>query len=107
MPCYRCDRVQTDPARGGSPWKRGVRRGVQVLVCPDCQQAHEWARELDRCDGCGSTRLSRALGETRCAECGLVVADAAPPPSRPAPPRPLADDVSAALRKVFGADDAR
>jgi len=29
MPCYRCGTRQTDPARGHSPWQRGV-RGDQV-----------------------------------------------------------------------------
>jgi hypothetical protein len=66
MPCYRCGARQTDPGKGPSPWKRGVIRDEQVLVCPDCQSTHDWVADLDRCESCGSTMLLRALGETRC-----------------------------------------
>ena len=74
MPCYRCGVRQTDPARGPSPWKRGVVRGELVLVCPECQHTHDWVTDLDRCPSCGSTSLARALGETTCKSCGAVVA---------------------------------
>ena len=70
MPCYRCGARQSDPVRGPSPWKRGVRAGEQVLVCPDCQQVHDWSADLQHCPDCGSVRLSRALGVTRCGDCG-------------------------------------
>jgi hypothetical protein len=70
MPCYRCGARQVDPVRGPSPWKRGVRSGAQVLVCPDCQQGPQWLAELDHCTRCGSEQLARILGETLCRACG-------------------------------------
>jgi hypothetical protein len=70
MPCYRCGARQVDPIRGPSPWKRGVRSGAQVLVCPDCQQGSQWLAELDHCTRCGSEQLARILGETLCRACG-------------------------------------
>jgi hypothetical protein len=99
MPCYRCETRQTDPDKGPSDWKRGVVSGVQVLVCPDCQRTHDWQADLDRCAVCGSTKLVRALGETRCKACGASVAvpsgDAAPADAG------LTADVSAALDRRF------
>ncbi|HVE97929.1 MAG TPA: hypothetical protein VNA12_01990 [Mycobacteriales bacterium] len=106
MPCYRCARVQTDPGRGASPWKRGVVRDEQVLVCPDCQAQHDWMADLDTCAGCGSTRLVRSLGATRCQQCGHVADDTEPGGPTTPVPGPLAAQVSAALRKVFGSRDA-
>jgi len=116
MPCYRCGDRQTDPVRGPSPWKRGVLGGVQVLVCPDCQRTHDWMGELDRCAACDSTLLVRLLGDTHCRACGAtgerVVA--VKPPAGPAPTGAttgattgpelagLADDVEAALDRLFG-----
>ena len=99
MPCYRCGARQTDPGKGPSPWKRGVIADEQVLVCPQCQSAHDWVADLDRCESCGSTMLVRALGETRCRQCswtrsaggGAKTADST-----------LADDVAAALHRRFG-----
>ena len=76
MPCYRCGARQTDPGRGQSPWRRGVRHDCQVLVCPECQVAHDWAGDLDRCPRCQSVHLVRRLGEVECRDCGAVV----PPP---------------------------
>jgi hypothetical protein len=70
MPCYRCGTRQVDPVRGPSLWKRGVRAGSQVLVCPDCQHGPEWLAELDHCAYCGSEQLARILGETLCRACG-------------------------------------
>jgi hypothetical protein len=119
MPCYRCGVRQTDPVRGASPWRRGVCAGAQVLVCPVCQGAHDWAEELDRCGRCGSTMLVRSLGETQCRSCGLV---AEPVPGvlrgradRAQDGRPtervadesgrvpgLSEDVAAALDRLFG-----
>jgi len=55
MPCFRCGARQTDPVRGASPWKRGVRADRQVLICPRCQAEHDWTAELD-CRDCGHTR---------------------------------------------------
>jgi hypothetical protein len=71
----------------------------QVLVCPACQQAHDWVADLDRCAECGSTMLVRALGETRCRQCSWTK------PSSGVTPRAdgsLADDVAAALQRRFG-----
>jgi predicted amidophosphoribosyltransferase len=67
--CYRCGARQTDPVRGASPWRRGVRADEQVLVCPDCQQNSSWLDDLDRCPVCGSTALFRRLGATVCRDC--------------------------------------
>jgi hypothetical protein len=99
MPCYRCAIRQTDPGKGPSDWKRGVVDGVQVLICPDCQQTHDWQADLDRCAECGSTMLARALGETRCRACGAVAkGDSGTQPTDES----LAADVSAALERRFG-----
>ncbi|HVF06418.1 MAG TPA: hypothetical protein VNA20_16370 [Frankiaceae bacterium] len=111
MGCYVCGARQTDPARGASPWQRGVVGGQQVLGCPDCQASGEWAASLDRCAGCGSTALARRLGETTCGACGQAgdgLPAALPPPRRspapgsPAGPGALADEVRAALDRAFG-----
>lgn len=72
MPCYRCDLRQVDPDRGESPWKRGVRDGRQVLICPDCQGSFDWMAELDHCPVCGGVHLVRRLGEIECRDCGMV-----------------------------------
>ena len=103
MPCFRCGARQTDPARGASPWKRGVRAGVQVLVCPECQRGRDWRADFDRCTRCGSTVLVRALGETLCRACGLARPDD-PAARAPAPRTPdpgLAEEVAAALDRVL------
>jgi hypothetical protein len=70
MPCYRCGARQTDPVRGASPWKRGVRRETQVLICPGCQRLH--GLDLEACETCGSTTLICRLGEVECRSCGSV-----------------------------------
>ena len=80
MPCYRCGVRQTDPSRGQSPWKRGVRRDSQVLICPSCQVSHDWMAELSRCPQCASVHLVRRLGEVECRDCGAIV-----PPSAGVP----------------------
>jgi hypothetical protein len=72
MPCYRCGARQVDPDRGESPWKRGVRADRQVLICPACQSAVDWAAELDRCPVCSSVHMMRRLGEVECRDCGDV-----------------------------------
>src|SRR4051794_30864693 len=98
MPCYRCGARQTDPGKGPSPWKRGVIHDEQVLVCPECQAAHDWVADLDRCTSCGSTMLVRSLGETRCRACSFTK-QAEPSMRRDsATAGSLADDVAAALR---------
>src|SRR3954471_18027409 len=102
MPCYRCGARQTDPVRGPSPWKRVVREAALVLICPDCQDAHDWAADMDQCPSCGSTSLTRALGQTTCKSCGAVVGAeegdlGAVHESAPG----LSDDVSAPLERTF------
>ncbi|MGO8957668.1 MAG: hypothetical protein ACLQFR_09900 [Streptosporangiaceae bacterium] len=72
MPCYRCGARQVDPDRGESPWRRGVRRDRQVLICPDCQVAYDWAADLDHCPVCASVHLVRRLGEVECRDCGAA-----------------------------------
>jgi hypothetical protein len=74
MPCYRCGVRQTDPSRGQSPWKRGVRRHSQILICPGCQDAADWTAELDRCSRCSSVHLVKRLGEVECRDCGTIMA---------------------------------
>jgi hypothetical protein len=78
MPCYRCGTRQGDPEPGkGSPWRRGVIREHQVLVCPACQPAA--LAELSRCPGCGSAHLVRRLDQVECLDCRLTrEADADP-----------------------------
>ncbi len=100
MPCYVCGARQTDPARGPSAWKRGVRGGVQVLVCPDCQRDPDWTAGLDRCPGCGSTALLRKLGETHCRSCPVVVPDVVTPAAPAATDPGLAAEVAAALDRL-------
>jgi len=87
MACYRCGTRQVDPARGHSPWQRGVRGDQQVLICPTCQGMHDWKADLDPCGRCGSVRLVRRLGEVECRECGYVVTpeDGAAPGVRAVP----------------------
>lgn len=73
MPCYRCGERQTDPSRGESPWRRGVRNDSQVLICPGCQTSADWTADLDRCSQCSSVHLVRRLGEVECRDCGAIV----------------------------------
>jgi len=91
MPCYRCRARQVDPARGPSPWKRGVRGDRQVLICPQCQSGRDWASDLDRCPSCGSVRLVRRLGDVECRDCGQV----REPADTPAADVPAATDAPA------------
>ncbi|MGQ0679780.1 MAG: hypothetical protein ACT4OM_09035 [Actinomycetota bacterium] len=71
MPCFRCNKVQTDPARGKSPWARFVLRGEQVLLCPDCQDADAyWTSLGDRCPYCNSPKLTMVMGSVVCRGCG-------------------------------------
>jgi hypothetical protein len=107
MGCYVCGARQTDPAKGASPWQRGVAGGSQVLGCPSCQASGAWAAALDRCAACGSTALRRALGETACRACGHLgdgVAAAAPPDRTAGERAALAEEVAAALDRAFGRD---
>ena len=71
MPCYRCGTRQGDPEPGkGSPWRRGVIREHQVLICPACQPAA--LADLSRCPGCGSAHLVRRLDQVECLDCRLT-----------------------------------
>lgn len=107
MPCFRCGARQTDPVSGASPWKRGVRADRQVLICPDCQTAHDWADGLDRCAACGSAAQVCRLGEVECRACGHI-RDAAPgdlvhsgAPPGGAADGDLSEEVAAALNRVL------
>ena len=103
MPCYRCGVRQTDPERGKSPWRRGVRRDQLVLVCPGCQESGDWTADLESCDRCGSVHLIRRLGQVECLDCGLVREPA--PALVPAPSGgddALAEEVGRALDRVLG-----
>lgn len=106
MPCYRCGARQVDPARGESPWKRGVRDDRQVLICPSCQASGDWMAELDRCPACASAHLVRRLGEAECRDCGSVGSPAAAPAAPAAPDAAaspeLAREVEEALSRVLG-----
>ncbi len=100
MPCFSCGARQSDPIRGASPWKRGVRQETQVLICPDCQRAHDL--DLDTCSTCGSVALICRLGEVECRSCGAVrPARAGGQAEIPCAPG-LADEVEAALIRVLG-----
>ncbi len=107
MPCYRCGARQADPARGPSPWKRGVYAGGQVLICPECQRGRDWTAELDACRVCGSTALYRALGETACRACGATgdgrsaARGEAEASAAAGASEALRDDVGAALDRVL------
>ena len=72
--CFYCHRPTFDPDKRSMPWARAVAGGEQVLVCPDCQHDRpDWQDPLDRCDACGSTRLSVTLGDVVCRSCGNTV----------------------------------
>ena len=109
MPCYRCGARQTDPERGPSPWKRGVVREHQVLVCPACQSGADWQAGLQSCARCGSLHLIRRLDQVECLDCRLVrdaLSQEAPPddalPAACGGDPSLADEVARALRRVRG-----
>jgi hypothetical protein len=102
MPCYRCGARQTDPIRGASPWKRGVREERQVLVCPQCQAIADWTTDLDHCTACHSSGLVCRLGEIECRDCGHVrTAERTGDPSANAAAPGLSEEVEAALSRVL------
>jgi len=107
VPCYRCGVRQTDPERGKSPWRRGVRHDQLVLVCPACQESGDWTADLEHCTQCASAHLIRRLDQVECLDCGLVRVD----PAILAPvlqgrdsgrDPDLADEVSRALDRLLG-----
>ncbi len=86
MPCYRCGTRQVDPEAGkSSPWRRGVVREHQVLICPACQASA--LADLTWCSRCGSTHLIRRLDQVECLDCRLV-RDAEPEPPDVPPTAP-------------------
>ncbi len=102
MPCYRCGARQTDPIRGASPWKRGVRDDRQVLVCPDCQTVPNWTADLAHCTTCGSTGLLCRLGEIECRACGHVRTAERTSDALAVSSPGLSEEVAAALTRVLG-----
>jgi hypothetical protein len=103
-----------DPARGNSPWRRGVKGDEQVLVCPGCQASADWTSDLDKCRQCGSVHLVRRLGEVECRDCGMTVVPDGPGallagPAGPAPARApgLSEEVALALERVLRRGAAR
>ena len=103
MACYRCGTRQVDPARGHSPWQRGVRGDQQVLICPTCQGRHDWKADLDPCSRCASVRLVRRLGEVECRDCGYVVTSSSGVPVLSGAEAPgLSEEVARALDRVLG-----
>jgi hypothetical protein len=101
MPCQRCGARQGDPSRGPSRWERAVAAGEQVLVCPTCQQDAGWQSGMDRCPMCDGVRLSKTLGVLRCSTCSWVGEASSPPEPAAASDEKLADEVRAALGRVF------
>jgi hypothetical protein len=102
MPCYRCGARQTDPIRGASPWKRGVREERQVLVCPNCQATTDWAADLEKCQACHSAGLVCRLGEIECRDCGHVrTADRTTDTTATSDAPGLSEEVEAALSRVL------
>jgi hypothetical protein len=111
MPCQRCGARQGDPSRGPSAWRRAVTGGEQVLMCPTCQQDAGWQDGMDHCPACDGVRLSKTLGVLRCSGCGwsaeasvresLTIRASPPPESLPAADEKLANEVRAALGRVF------
>ncbi|HMD95143.1 MAG TPA: hypothetical protein VKG80_21130 [Trebonia sp.] len=88
MPCYRCGTRQVDPEAGkSSPWRRGVVREHQVLICPACQPSA--TADLTRCARCGSAHLIRRLDQVECLDCRLIRdAEPEPPDRDPSAPGP-------------------
>jgi hypothetical protein len=104
MPCYRCGVRQTDPERGSSPWRRGVRHDRLVLVCPACQESGDWTADLEHCARCDSAHLIRRLGQVECLDCGLVrepAATLAAAPASPGSDASLAEEVGRALDRLL------
>ena len=108
MPCCRCGARQGDPEPGKpSPWRQGLVREHQVLICPDCHPAA--LGELARCLRCDSVRLVRRLDQVECLDCRLTrdvltdtedAASAVPVPARG--DSGLAAEVASALARVLG-----
>jgi hypothetical protein len=95
---------QTDPERGSSPWRRGVRQDTLVLVCPACQEGGDWTADLEHCARCDSAHLIRRLGQIECLDCGTVrePVTTVPPASGSVGDPALADEVGRALDRILG-----
>ena len=103
MPCYRCGARQGDPEPGKpSPWRQGLVREHQVLICPDCHPAA--LGELARCSRCDSVRLVRRLDQVECLDCRLTRDAGAETVVQLAPcgDSGLAAEVANALARVLG-----
>jgi uncharacterized Zn finger protein (UPF0148 family) len=76
-----------------------------VLVCPDCQRSTDWTADLDNCPACGSTVLAKRLGDVVCRDCGessAVPEHSGGSTGGPAEVPEVAEDVRAALDRLFG-----
>jgi len=107
VPCYRCGARQGDPEPGKpSPWRQGLVREHQVLICPDCHPAA--LGELARCSRCDSVRLVRRLDQVECLDCRLTRDVHADPdaaltvPATACADSGLAAEVASALARVLG-----
>ena len=103
MPCYRCGTRQADPEPGKpSPWRQGLVREHQVLICPDCHPAA--LAELTRCPRCDSVRLVRRLDQVECLDCRLTRDAGAESVAQVTPcgDSGLAAEVASALARVLG-----
>jgi hypothetical protein len=99
-----------DPEAGkSSPWRRGVVREHQVLICPACQPTA--LADLARCARCDSAHLIRRLDQVECLDCRLTrdAEPESPAPAQPAKPATaatpgsdLAAEVARALERVLG-----
>ena len=103
MPCYRCGARQGDPEPGKpSPWRQGLVREHQVLICPGCHPAA--LGELTRCPRCDSVRMVRRLDQVECLDCRLTrevdAGLAVPVPA--CGDSGLAAEVASALARVLG-----
>jgi hypothetical protein len=108
VPCYRCGARQGDPEPGKpSPWRQGLVREHQVLICPGCHP--DALGELVRCPRCESVRLVRRLDQVECLDCRLtrtVLADTEDAgcavPTTACADSGLAAEVAKALARVLG-----
>src|SRR4051812_37968359 len=102
MPCFICQTRQTDPERGPSGWKRLVRAGEQVLICPECARKPGCDAAADRCPSCGATSLSKSLDVVRCRDCGSTSATAAPSAEGRSSQPDLSAEIAQAVDRVLG-----
>ena len=93
-----------DPEAGkSSPWRRGVVREHQVLICPACHPSA--LADLTRCARCESAHLIRRLDQVECLDCRLIrdAESESPSPNRlESQATDLAAEVARALDRVLG-----